>query len=223
MGIEICDQISICAPDGKCDEQNSKETIKAVLDLIESAHIFYRRSKDKTYFPASAPTPPMMFKEGKTSENISAPQRATETARFRIEQSRAPLNKTQENYEKCLENLENNEKELTEILVALKNGKLKEIDFKTTIQMLIKGMDAMGRVKEQWEKMVRFFQMVSNIVKTSLSTTLTNFVSTSEKTQALSYNAKLYSKDLLYIQAFQACNIASLVHRISETLFPAST
>ncbi|KAL6460733.1 hypothetical protein MHYP_G00306990 [Metynnis hypsauchen] len=33
----------------------------------------------------------------------------------------------------------------------------------------------------------------------------------------LFYNAKLFSKDLLYIQAFQAANIASLVHMISAT------
>ncbi|ROI36389.1 Farnesyl pyrophosphate synthase [Anabarilius grahami] len=127
------------------------------------------------------------------------------------------MNKTRETYEKCVENLEKNQKELTDILVTMRNCELKEIDFKTTTEMLVKGMDAMGRVKEQWEKMVHFFQMVSNIVKTSLSKTLTNFVSTSEKTQALSYNAKLFSKDLLYIQAFQASNIASLVHMISGT------
>ncbi|KAL0172470.1 hypothetical protein M9458_032781 [Cirrhinus mrigala] len=151
-----------------------------------------------------------MYKEENKSGNMSASQKATENARFAIEQNKAQLNKTRETYEKCVENLENNQKELTEVLVTMRNCELKEIDFKTTIEMLVKGMDAMGRVKEQWEKMVHFFQMVSNIVKTSLSKTLTNFASTSEKTQALSYNAKLFSKDLLYTQAFQACNIASL-------------
>ncbi|KAL0172560.1 hypothetical protein M9458_032871 [Cirrhinus mrigala] len=140
-----------------------------------------------------------------------------ENARFAIEQTRAQLNKTSDAYEKCVENLEKNQKELTEILITMRNCELKEIDFKTTTEMLVKGMDAMGRVKVQWEKMVHFFQMVSNIVKTSLSKTLTNFVSTSEKTQALSYNGKLFSKDLLYTQAFQASNIASLVHMISAT------
>ncbi len=137
--------------------------------------------------------------------------------RFSIEQSRAQLYKTRETYDKCIENLVNNQKELIEILVTMRNCQLKEIDFNTTIEMLVKGMDAMGRVKVQWEKMVHFFQMVSNIVKTSLSKTLTNFVSSSENTQALSYNAKLFSKDRPYTQAFQACNIASLVHMISAT------
>ncbi|XDV52370.1 hypothetical protein PO909_021104 [Leuciscus waleckii] len=133
-----------------------------------------------------------------------------------IEQTRAQLNKARETYEKCVENLEKNQKELDEIMPTMGNYKPKEIDFQTTIEMPFKGMDAMGRVKEQWEKMAQFFQMVSYILK-NLSTTLSNFVSTSEKTQPLSYDGKLFAKDLLYTQTFQACNIASLVHMISGT------
>ncbi|KAI5627261.1 hypothetical protein C0J50_13180 [Silurus asotus] len=164
-----------------------------------------------------------MFKEEKNSEKKSASQRATENARFRIEQSRAQLDKTREIYEKSVENMEKNQKELTDILITMRNCEVKEIDFNTTIKMLVKGMDAMGRVKEQWEKMVRFFQMVSNIVKTTLTRTLKDFVTTSEKTQRLSYNAKLFSKDLIYNQAFQATNISSLVNMISSTYTEVST
>ncbi|XP_016411837.1 uncharacterized protein LOC107743208 [Sinocyclocheilus rhinocerous] len=222
-GIEICKQLAKYAPDGKCDKDKSNEMIKEVLDLIKSAHVFDCKSKDKTNSPAIAPKPPMMHKEETKSENRSPSGRATENARFSIELTRAQLNKTTETYEKCVENLEGNQKELTKILVTMRNCELKEIDFRTTIQMLVKGMDAMGRVKEQWEKMVHFFQMVSNIVKTSLSKTLTNFVSTSEKTQTLSYNAKFFSKDMLYTQAFQASNIASLVNMISATYTDVSS
>ncbi|KTG47324.1 hypothetical protein cypCar_00042821 [Cyprinus carpio] len=217
QGIKICNELAKYAPEGKCDKDKSAEIIKEVSALIKSARSFDSKSKGITNSPAISQKPPMMSKEENKSENMSPSQRATENARFAIEQSRSQLNKTRETYEKCVENLEKNQKELTDILVTMRNCELKEIDFKTTIEMLVKGMDAMGRVKEQWEKMVHFFQMVSNIVKTSLSKTLTNFVSTSEKTQALSYNAKLFSKDLLYTQASQACNIASLVHMISGT------
>ncbi|XP_055035705.2 uncharacterized protein [Misgurnus anguillicaudatus] len=217
-GIEICQTLAKYAPDGKCD--NSNEIKAKVLDLIQSAREFDCKSKDATNSPAMSPVPPMMNKQ---SENMKPSERATENARFAIEQTRAHMNKTRDIYEKCLDNLEKSQKELTEILVTLRNCELKEIDFKTTIDMLVKGMDAMGRVKEQWEKMVHFFQMVSNIVKTSLSKTLTNFVSLSEETQKLSYNAKLFSKDLLYIQAFQACNIASLVNMISGTYTDVSS
>lgn len=216
-GIAICAKLAKYAPEGKCEDAKTKKLIERIRKLTESARSFDSKSKDVTKSPALTPKPPMMYKEEGKSEKMSASQRASENARFKIEQNRAQLNKTRETYEKCVENMEKNQKELTEILITLRSCEVKEIDFKTTIEMLVKGMDAMGRVKEQWEKMVRFFQMVSNIVKTSLTRTLKDFVSTSEKTQALSYNAKLFSKDLLYNQAFQASNIASLVHMISAT------
>ncbi|KAB5517620.1 hypothetical protein PHYPO_G00169260 [Pangasianodon hypophthalmus] len=222
-GIAICAELAKYAPEGKCEETKTKKLIKRIRNLTESARSFDSKSKDVTNSPSLAPKPPMMYKEESKSEKMSASQRASENARFRIEQSRAQLDKTREIYEKSVENMEKNQKELTEILITMRNCEVKEIDFNTTIQMLVKGMDAMGRVKEQWEKMVRFFQMVSNIVKTSLTRTLKDFVSTSEKTQSLPYNAKLFSKDLLYNQAFQATNIASLVHMISATYTEVST
>ncbi|XP_030641441.1 uncharacterized protein LOC115821791 [Chanos chanos] len=219
-GFDICLKLAKYAPEGNCEMEKEEEIISYWEELIKSARAFDSKSKSVTKSPSMTPKPPMMYQQGNKSEGSgkkSAGERASANAHFRIEQTRAQLDKTREMYEKCVENMEKNQKELTDILVTMRNCQIKEIDFKTTIEMLVKGMDAMGRVKEQWEKMVRFFQMVSHIVKVSLSKTLKNFVTTSEKTQKLSYNAKLFSKDLLYNQAFQASNIASLVHMISDT------
>ncbi|XP_076866670.1 uncharacterized protein LOC143517759 isoform X1 [Brachyhypopomus gauderio] len=217
QGINICNQLTKYSPDRKCEEAKTKELIEEFRKLIESARAFDSKSKAVTHSPAMVPKPPMMNKEGSKSEMQTASQRAADNARFRIEQSRAQLDKTRVMHEKSVENMEKNHKELTEILISMRNCEAKEIDFNTTIKMLVKGMDAMGRVKEQWEKMVRFFQMVSNIVKTSLTVSLKRFVSIPECTPSLSYNGKLFAKDQLYNQAFQATNIANLVHMISGT------
>ncbi|XP_037392683.1 uncharacterized protein LOC108412170 [Pygocentrus nattereri] len=213
--INICEELAKYAPDGKCEDKKTNELHERIRKLIESARTFDCKSKNITKTPSLIPKPPMLSKEG--SKMQRAFDKGTENVRFSVEQSRAQLDNTRELYDKSVENMEKNQKELTEILITMRNCEVKEIDFNTTIKMLIKGMDAMGKVKEQWEKMSRFFQMVSNIVKVSLTTTLKDFVSTSTKTQSLSYNSKLFSKDLLYSQAFQATNIASLVHMISAT------
>ncbi|KAK2864892.1 hypothetical protein Q7C36_004046 [Tachysurus vachellii] len=222
-GIEICEELAKYTPEHKCEEAKTNELIQLIRKLNESARSFDSKSKSVTNSPALTPKPPMMYKEESNTGKVKASQSASDNARFLIEQSRAQLDKTREMYEKSVENMEKNQKELTDILITMRKCEIKEIDFNTTIQMLVKGMDAMGRVKEQWEKMVHFFQMVSNIVKTSLTRTLKDFVSTSEKTQKLSYNAKLFSKDLLYNQAFQATNIANLVNMISTTYTEVST
>ncbi|XP_056598237.1 uncharacterized protein LOC130429697 [Triplophysa dalaica] len=219
-GIEICQSLAKYAPDGKCDEVNSKKIIVDVLDLYNSAVQFDCKSKDATNSPAISAKPPMMSKEENKSGRFS--QMVVENARLQIEQTRAQMNQTRESYEKCYDKLEINQKELDKVLITMRNCDLKTIDFNTTIKMLVKGMEAMGRVQVQWQKMVHFFQMVSNLVKTSMSTTLKNFVTTAGDTQNLSYNAKLFSKDMLYTQAFQACNIASLVNMISDTYVDVS-
>ncbi|RVE59351.1 hypothetical protein OJAV_G00187460 [Oryzias javanicus] len=224
-GIVICEQLAKYSPDKKWDKKTTEKMITDVKKLHQDALQFDSSSKMKCGAPAIAPTPPMLSKTEvnagpKTEGNAGhqrASQAAADNARFRIEQSREQLKQSREEYNKAVDRMEKNKKELTEILVEMQNCKIEEIDFDTTIKMLVKGMDAMGRVKEQWEKMVRFFQMVANIVKTSLSKTMNHFAQGVEDAQKLSYNSRLFTKDLLYNQAFQASNIASLVHMISGT------
>ncbi|XP_063048804.1 uncharacterized protein LOC134442692 [Engraulis encrasicolus] len=216
-GIAVCDDLATYKPDQEWDSKKTKKLIKDLQSLQKQALAFDSKSKKLMGSPALAPKSPMLSKALTNSlGDTSVSQQASENARFRIEQSREQLKHTREQYNKCVENMEKNRKELTEILCELQNCEIKEIDFETTIKMLVKGMDAMGRVKEQWEKMVLFFQMVSNIVKTSLHRTLTKFV-TAESTKARMYNIKLFTKDMLYNQMFQASNIANLVHIISGT------
>ncbi|GAA6236440.1 uncharacterized protein LOC108873822 [Lates japonicus] len=216
-GITICEELATYTPDQTWDKKKTKNLIKDIQELNDGALAFDTKSKAASHTPALTPKPPMMTKADNSSGGKSAGQRASQNARFRIEQSQAQLSQVRQSYEKSVENMEKNQKELTDILVEMQNCQIKEVDFKTKIKMLVKGLDAMGRVKEQWEKMVRFFQMVSNIIKTSLSKTMHNFVKTSDDTKKLSYNEKLFVKDLLYKQAFEASNVASLVHMISET------
>ncbi|XP_011486148.2 uncharacterized protein LOC101162160 [Oryzias latipes] len=224
-GIAICEELSKYSPDQKLEKKTTEKLIKQTEKLHQGAMHFDSKRKIKFGVPAIAPTPPMMANtesnaEFKTVDNAgqkSAAQQASENARFRIEQSREQLKQCREEYNKAVERMERNQKELTDILVDMQNCNIKEIEFDTTIKMLVRGMDAMGRVKEQWEKMVRFFQMVANIVKTSLSKNMIQFADKVEDVQTLSYNSKLFTKDLLYNQAFQASNIASLVHMISGT------
>ncbi|XP_023654845.2 uncharacterized protein [Paramormyrops kingsleyae] len=214
--IKLCSELTEIAPEGQCDAAKSKDMIGRMQNVLTKTQKFDSQNKAFTNTPAFTPQPPQQAKE---SGFKRAGDMAVENARFRIEQSRVQLDKVREIQKESLENLEKNQKELTDILVTLRNCEVKEIDFNTTIRMLVKGLDAMGRVKEQWEKMVRFFQMISNIVKTCLDRSLTDFVKQSQAASQknLSYNTKKFMKDLIYQQAFYASNVASLVNMISGT------
>ncbi|XP_048863850.1 uncharacterized protein LOC125738693 [Brienomyrus brachyistius] len=219
--IELCSELSKIAPDGKCDDAKTKGLTERIQKLLMLSKKFDCENKAFTNTPAFTPQPPQQAKGSQKKEDNEI---LAENARFRIEQSRAQLDNAKEMQQQSLENLEKNQKELREILVTLRNCEVKEIDFNTTIKMLVKGLDAMGRVKEQWEKMIRFFQMISNIVKTCLHRSLTDFVKQSQKASQkhLSYNTKKFMKDLIYQQAFYASNVASLVNMISGTYVEVS-
>ncbi|KAG5285297.1 hypothetical protein AALO_G00001750 [Alosa alosa] len=206
-GINICNDFATYSPEKMLNEKITKQLIKEIEELHDDVLRFDSDSKTTLKHPAFNAIPPTMPKAESNSPGLqSASQRAAENTHFRIEQSRNL-------YEKSVENMKWNQKELTEFLVEMQTCKVKEIDFDTTIKMLVKGVDAMGRVEEQWQKMVGFFQMVSN----SLGNTMDNFVQTANETKKLSYDSELFAKYLLYNQAFQASNIASLVHMISGT------
>ncbi|KAI5624266.1 hypothetical protein C0J50_16159 [Silurus asotus] len=206
-GIMICKELAKYAPDGKCDKAKTLELIERIKKLTESACRFDRKSKDVT----------------SSLGRMTASQKALKNALFRIDETLNQMNKSRELYYKDLNNMRTNQKELNDILVTLRNFQVKAIDFNTTIQMLLKGLDVMGKMKNHWEKMVQFFQMVSIIVTNSLSLTLNDFATTAETSTGHSYNGKLFCKVMLYNQAFQATNIASLVHMISSTYTDVST
>ncbi|KAJ8373473.1 hypothetical protein SKAU_G00040530 [Synaphobranchus kaupii] len=218
--ITICSELENLAPDAQRDDAKTQKTVQLMKSLRKEAMLFDTKSKEATNtsaFPVQLP------QISKTQENISgsksAGQMAADNARFRIEQSRAQLDKVRELYEKSVDNLEKNKKEMTDIFATLKNCKVKEIDFTTTLKVLSQGLEAMGNVKYQWQKLIRFFEMVSNLMKTSLNTSLKEFAKTAQTTsdKTLKYSSAMFLKDMMYSQAFHASNIASLVHMIAST------
>jgi hypothetical protein len=217
---EICRDLASIS---KADRSNTKETkrlIDNLTNLYKQAKKFDVQSKAAMGAPSFPVMPPQL---ANNQQNSPAPKKASamavENARFRIEESRAQLNQVQQMMEKTTDEMQKTHRELTEILITMQNCNLKQIEFKDSIKMLVQGLDAMGKVKDQWAKMVRFFQMISNIIKTTLGTSLKNFASTAQKASdsALEYTAKSFMKDMIYQQAFYASNVASLVCMISGT------
>ena len=219
QAISICSALIQMAPEGKHDDDNqNKALVKQIKDLMKSAQQFDSMGKKESNTSSFPVQPPAMAK-AQSSQSSSATETATQNARFRIEQMRIQLDQATQQYEKSLEKMERKKRELTETLMKLRSYEVKEIDFETTIRLLAIGLTAMGRLQEKWRKMVQFFQMISNIIDTSLKTSLKDFVDTATipHPENMKYSTKMFLKDQLYQQTFEASNIASLVNMISGT------
>ncbi|XP_039213135.1 uncharacterized protein LOC120314275 isoform X2 [Crotalus tigris] len=157
------------------------------------------------------PDPPNVSKMGEVRNT------GVENARLKVQQSREALKATREEYQRSFENFKKQNEELTEILCTMRRYQVKEVDFDTARKMLIKGLEALSRVKEQWEKMVRFFQMISNLIETSLVWSVKEFADTVDSAQKVSsYSSKAFMADLVYGHIFNASSVAQLVAMISE-------
>ncbi|XP_078085499.1 uncharacterized protein LOC144504276 [Mustelus asterias] len=220
-GIEICKELeNFKETDGKAMEKALAAKIK---QIHKKSLKFASHCKASTGSMGVTMTPPHMAK-AQSNEDVSGLRTATNNARFKVEQSSALLRSSQEMYERSFEDMKKSNKELEDVLETLRNCEIHEIDFDKTVEMLLKGLDALGRVKEQWGKMVQFFIMMSNLIETCMGKSLNNFIKYGEKAvQSSSYSHNKFLQDLLYTQVSQATNIASLVHMISETYVQVST
>lgn len=219
-GIGICEDLVTMGKSKQVGKNKMADLAVKIKQVMQDSITFTSRSKGKTGSMGLTASPPHIA-TSQPAEGPSGVQTASLNARIKVEQSAAQLRASQEMYEKSFENIMENNKELQQVLETLKRCNVQEIDFNTTVEMLLKGLDALGRVKEQWGKMVLFFTMMSNLIESSLNPSLLKFTEYSEKISG--YSPDQLTQDLLYTQISQATNIASLVHMIAETYVQIST
>ncbi|XP_059842746.1 uncharacterized protein LOC132403310 [Hypanus sabinus] len=220
-GIGICVELQTLQKSRPADEVAMASLAKKIKNVMQETIRFSSHCKTKVGTMGVTATPPHMSRADPGEGPIGL-QTASLNARIKVEQSSAQLQAAQEMYERSFQNIKKNNEELQEILATLKSCKIQEIDFDKTVEMLLKGLDALGRVKEQWGKMVLFFTMISNLIECSLNPSLHKFVQYSEKTSS-GYSQNQLIQDMLYTEISHATNISSLVHMIAETYVQIST
>ncbi|XP_078530756.1 uncharacterized protein LOC144817802 [Lissotriton helveticus] len=214
-GFAICEELQRAATSKMLDQHN----LKSIAQKIKS--LFSVSLKADSYCKKVTNAPPMQLRPPNLSAASSSGGIGSQSAQMawaRVEQARVHLNNTQTLYMQTFENLKKENKKLTEILVEMRSHNLDKIDFDTAMKMLVQGLKAMMKVKEQWEKMIRFFQMISSLIKSCLSTDVNELVKSAQSVQNIAnYSAVAVVKDMLFLQATKATNIGYLVNMISST------
>ncbi|KAL8213042.1 UNVERIFIED_CONTAM: hypothetical protein K2H54_060365 [Gekko kuhli] len=214
-GVDICELLEYMATAPKIEKGLERDIVTRIETLYQQAAAFDSYSKGLLRTTSFTPKAPNMAKYQKVSTGGSVGVR---NAHLKVEQSREMFRATQKEYQKSFENFKKQNKEVTEILCRMEECKVKEIDFEAALKMLREGLKAMGKVKEQWEKMIQFFEMISNIIDACLSQQMHNFLEfVSDAQQIQGYSSMSYVKDTVYNHVFSASAVAHLVHMIAET------
>ncbi|XP_063074104.1 uncharacterized protein LOC134464638 [Engraulis encrasicolus] len=222
-GISICNKLEEIAPKEQCEPEVEQKIAKDIDDLLVKVKTFDSTGRQLSGSNPMSATPPQLSKGKKRASEY-----AVENAKVMIEEARKKLDSARDVYTKSIDRLEKNKQEMTDILTTLASADIQKIDFKTTLEFLGLGLKALANVKEQWEKMVQFFQVVTNIIKAALNSATVSFKKQVESAAELhqagltSYNSVKFVKDGVYTQAFQVSTLSNLVHLISTTYVEVS-
>ncbi|KAL2102285.1 hypothetical protein ACEWY4_001453 [Coilia grayii] len=225
-GISIYNKLGEIAPKGQCDPGEEQKIVKGIEDLLDKAQTFNSTGRQLTNTNPMSQTPPELAKAGQGKKRAS--EHAVENARIQIAEARKALDTARNMYSTAMDRLEKTKQEMTDILTVLASCDVQQIDFKTTLEFLGLGLKALANVKEQWEKMVHFFQVVTNIIEVAMNSATNTFAeqvkSAAKYHQAgkHSYSSVKFVKDGVYSQAFQVSNLANLINMISTTYVSVS-
>lgn len=218
-GIELFDRLLKVAGALMTDKDKITELADSLLSLQNTINAF--DIEGKTIMGASPtdmqgpnqkemPPPPV--------ESNSAVKHAIEMSRFKVEQTSAHLQNTRERYDKACDKMVESSEKLGSIMAEIAKLDIKKIDFETTRKTLSKGIKTLSELREQWGKIVMFFQMMSNLIKCSLNKSLKGFLEHTKvaQTHALKgFPPSKLKKDMIYKQAFEASKISHVVNMIA--------
>ena len=207
--------------------QYSQEDIQEINleanKLLEEAETLQAASHSALGNNALPNTSPNLAKQPAYNSDGGLVQQAFDSYRFRTETAKEMLKDSRRAYEASCDEVAKKTKEVTNLLAEMKELDLKKIDMEKIRQTLVKGIQALGELREQWGKLVRFFQILSNLVKCCLSTSLKTFVQTSRnRLDQGDSGMSATMRDVIFEQAFQANQIAYVVNSISSVYVEVS-
>lgn len=223
-GLEICMEAEKELEDLNLSNDKMKKIAKRASKLKDDIFKFCTKVQTKVQ------TNPLYTKPPRQARNMADPataNMAVESARFKIAETRGLLEKQEMLYDEGNKQLKESNKELSKVLQSLVEFSPEKIaNFDQIRETLKKGIKALASVRERWQKLVEFFQCITNIIKVCQKESLTSFVEYSKVAQerrlTKGYTDTDFMRDLIYEQVSQANKTSYVVWSISNTYVEVS-
>ena len=229
-GLEICMEAEKELEDLNLSNDKMKKIAKRASKLKDDIFKFCTKVQTKVQTNPFYTKPPRQARnmaDLAKSASSSAANMAVESARFKIAETRGLLEKQEMLYDEGNKQLKESNKELSKVLQSLVEFSPEKIaNFDQIRETLIKGIKALASVRERWQKLVEFFQCITNIIKVCQKESLTSFVEYSKVAQerrlTKGYTDTDFMRDLIYEQVSQANKTSYVVWSISNTYVEVS-
>ena len=229
-GLEICMEAEKELEDLNLSNDKMKKIAKRASKLKDDIFKFCTKVQTKVQTNPLYTKPPRQARnmaDPAKSASSSAANMAVESARFKIAETRGLLEKQEMLYDEGNKQLKESNKELSKVLQSLVEFSPEKIaNFDQIRETLKKGIKALASVRERWQKLVEFFQCITNIIKVCQKESLTSFVEYSKVAQerrlTKGYTDTDFMRDLIYEQVSQANKTSYVVWSISNTYVEVS-
>ena len=223
--LEICTEGETMMDQLNLHPDDIKALSKQASELKSEVMKFCTKAQAKTGGNPLYTKPPRQARSMAGSANSassSAAQSAVENARFKIAEARGLLERQENRYDQTCKDLKESNEELSKVLQSLAEFSPEKIaNFDQIRETLIQGIKALASVREQWQKLVEFFQFITNIIKVCQKESLASFVEYAKVGQkrvlANGYASTDFMRDLIYEQVSQANTTSYVVWSISNT------
>ena len=229
-GLEICIEAEEELADLNLSNDKMKKIAKRASKLKDDIFMFSIKVQTKVNTSPFYTKPPRQARnmaDPAKSASSSAADMAVESARFKIAEMRGFLEKQEMLYDEGNKQLKESNKELSKVLQSLVEFSPEKIaNFDQIRETLKEGIKALASVRESWQKLVEFFQCITNIIKVCQKESLTSFVEYSkiaqERRLTKGYTDTDFMRDLIYEQVSQANKTSYVVSSISNTYVEVS-
>lgn len=229
-GLEICMEAEKELEDLNLSNDKMKKIAKRASKLKDDIFKFCTKVQTKVQTNPLYTKPPRQARnmaDPAKSASSSAANMAVESARFKIAETRGLLEKQEMLYDEGNKQLKESNRELSKVLQSLVEFSPEKIaNFDQIRETLKKGIKALASVRERWQKLVEFFQCITNIIKVCQKESLTSFVEYSKVAQerrlTKGYTDTDFMRDLIYEQVSQANKTSYVVWSISNTYVEVS-
>lgn len=162
-GIELCEKML------RIKQKNADELFQEVEQLKNISKKF--QNKARVFFQYSPVSIPCTEKtlSNQTSQSERMIEIASENARYDVEFRKKELDDSRRAREKCLDEVRKMDEEQTSVLEELSKTKIESINFQEIQKTLKEGLIVLSQLKEQWNKLVLFFQNITSEIDVCLS------------------------------------------------------
>ncbi|XP_015749176.1 PREDICTED: uncharacterized protein LOC107328956 [Acropora digitifera] len=224
-GLEICTKALSSLEQLNRSPEEMEEITKQALKLQKDVNTFCIKARTKAGQNPFYTKPPGQARKMVNFSNSSSSTITTsvvESARVKIAETRGILERQEDRYDQTCKELKESNEELSKVLQSLAEFSSEKIaDFDKIRKTLKQGIKALASVREQWQKLVEFFQFITNIIKVCQKESLSSFVEYAKVGQkrvlANGYASTDFMRDLIYEQVSQASTTSYVVWSISNT------